>query len=522
MTALFALVWAGGLVFGQTKLDLGAQSKSVNFSNAASVIPFPTGSSLPATCVQGQMFFNTSAPAGQNSYQCTATNTWTALGSGSSGASVPLAVSLNGATELAIGSNCSLHSPCEFRVGSVVYSVGAPATVDVSTGSGLTYLYVDGSGLLTVGESVTGSPAVTCTGCQVLSGITQFPASSIPLSVWNATNGTFDGTGTDSRSVLASAPVIAAGSNVAITQTAGSITISAVDASGLSGGSGGGSGGSSGGSGVTVAGTGSELQYNNFGSLGAVTGSSVAGSTVLLGGAVPAAANQSLLGLGNAIANGNGNGTLLGINAPPGYTGDIANWMLGSSSIFSVDRYGQISFNGGFMNATQLRLAANGYSTGILANYAGVPGSSSRIMILSTDPASLLQLGAGPYNSSIVVNGMGKVSLGTTAPTPSASSGGPDVLIQNAATSNGSTLVQVQAGAGQSGDLMEWVSAGGVAGASVSAQGALRNLPFGSQPGCDATARGLLWHAQGSAGVKDTVAVCAKDSADAYAWRSIF
>jgi hypothetical protein len=519
---LTALLFAGsGLA--QTKLDLGAQARNVNFSNAASVIPFPTGASLPATCAQGQMFFNTAAAAGQNSYQCVAPNTWVPLGSGGNTQAItPMAIGLNSSTELAIGANCSLQSPCEFRIGSVVYSVAAPATVDVTAGGGLTYLYIDSAGLLTAGVAAAGTQALTCTGCQVLTAVTEFPASSIPLSVWNATNGTFDATGTDNRSTLATGPVISAGSNISITETPGSITISAVDASGLSGGSGGGTGGGSGG-GVTVAGTGSELQFNNFGSLGAVTGSSVSGATALLGGTTPLSSSQSLFGLGNAVTGGNGNGTMFGINAPVGFGGDIVNWMSNNSSLFSVNRYGEVQFDGsGFLNSTQLRLVATGYSSNLWGNYGGAPGSSFRIAILSADATSQLQVGTGSSNNSLSLNGLGKIGIGTTAPVPSASASGPDVLIANATPATGSTLVQVQAGAGQSGDLMEWTSAAGLAGASISPEGALRNLPFGGQPACDATTRGTLWHTQGAAGVKDAVSVCAKDATEAYAWRVIF
>jgi hypothetical protein len=518
---LIALLFAGPCL-AQTKVDLGGQTKNVDFSNAVSVIPFPTGASLPATCVQGQMFFDTAAVAGQNSYQCVAPNTWEPLGSASAQAAAPMAVSLNSTTQLAIGSNCSLQAPCEFRIGSVVYSVAAPATVDVSGGGGLTYLYIDNAGTLTAGAAAGATQTLACNGCQALSGITQFPASSIPLSIWNATAGTFDATGTDSRSSLAMASVISAGSNVSIVETPGSITISAVDASGLSGGGSGGSGGGSGG-GATVAGTGSELQFNNFGSLGAVTGSSVSGSTVLVGGSVPTASTQSLFGVGNSISGGNANGTIFGINAPAGYTGDIVNWMSNNSSLFSVDRYGELQFdNLGFLNATQLRLWATGYTAVLWGNYSSATGSSFHIGIQGVDAASQIHMGSGPSNNSFVLNGLGKIGIGATAPIPSASASGPDLLISNATPSTGSTLVQVQAGAAQNGDLMEWISNGGVAGARISAEGALRNLPFGSQPACDSTTRGTLWHTQGVAGVKDTVAVCAKDATDAYAWRGIF
>lgn len=43
-----------------------------------------------------------------------------------------------------------------------------------------------------------------------------------------------------------------------------------------------------------------------------------------------------------------------------------------------------------------------------------------------------------------------------------------------------------------------------------------------AKPGCSSTTRGTFWVAQGSAGVKDSVEVCAKDAADAYAWRTLY
>lgn len=60
------------------------------------------GTSLPATCAIGDLFFKTDATAGQNIYECSATNTWTQqLNSGAGGASTALdnlgAVSINSA-----------------------------------------------------------------------------------------------------------------------------------------------------------------------------------------------------------------------------------------------------------------------------------------------------------------------------------------------------------------------------------------------------------------------------------------
>ena len=62
----------------QTKIDLATQSKSADFSSFPATKPFQTGATLPATCSVGQMFFVTTAPSGQNTYGCTAANTWSA------------------------------------------------------------------------------------------------------------------------------------------------------------------------------------------------------------------------------------------------------------------------------------------------------------------------------------------------------------------------------------------------------------------------------------------------------------
>jgi hypothetical protein len=69
-----------GCGMAQTQVDLRTQTKSVDFSAATSTKPMQTGTSLPATCSIGAMFLNSSAPAGQNVYACTAVNAWTLQG----------------------------------------------------------------------------------------------------------------------------------------------------------------------------------------------------------------------------------------------------------------------------------------------------------------------------------------------------------------------------------------------------------------------------------------------------------
>lgn len=49
-------------------------------SGAASTKPLKTGPALPANCMAGEMFFLTSASAGQNVYVCAAANSWARSG----------------------------------------------------------------------------------------------------------------------------------------------------------------------------------------------------------------------------------------------------------------------------------------------------------------------------------------------------------------------------------------------------------------------------------------------------------
>jgi hypothetical protein len=78
--------WAFALS-AQTLVDLRTQSKSVDFENAPTTKPLKTGTALPATCAQGEMFFLTTAPAGANIYGCNVANIWTVQTGGGAGSS---------------------------------------------------------------------------------------------------------------------------------------------------------------------------------------------------------------------------------------------------------------------------------------------------------------------------------------------------------------------------------------------------------------------------------------------------
>jgi hypothetical protein len=94
---VLAAGWCAMSMSAQTQVNLGNQSKNVDFQTAPFTKPLKTGASLPATCGQGELFFVTTATAGANIYGCAASNTWTVEGTGGSGGGGAVAVDNNGA-----------------------------------------------------------------------------------------------------------------------------------------------------------------------------------------------------------------------------------------------------------------------------------------------------------------------------------------------------------------------------------------------------------------------------------------
>jgi hypothetical protein len=66
-----------------TQIDLHSQTRRVDFTNADSTRPLKLGTSLPATCSSGDLFFKADAPSGNNLFGCTPSNTWSIQGSAS-------------------------------------------------------------------------------------------------------------------------------------------------------------------------------------------------------------------------------------------------------------------------------------------------------------------------------------------------------------------------------------------------------------------------------------------------------
>jgi hypothetical protein len=98
--------------------------------------------------------------------------------------------------------------------------------ITLAGGTGVVYLYIDASGGLTAGHNLT----ATCAGvCAAVSGVTAFPAGSIPLYTWTALNGAWDTNGGSDRRAFLSTRDVTGGAGI-VTLDTGSQSIVAVDA----------------------------------------------------------------------------------------------------------------------------------------------------------------------------------------------------------------------------------------------------------------------------------------------------
>jgi hypothetical protein len=148
--------WLAASVAAQTQLDLRTQSKSVDFSAAQYTKPLQSGSTLPGTCTQNQLFFLTAAAAGANVYGCVAANTWALEGNGggSGGGS--------GSGALTIDSNGS--------------AVGTRSIANFVAGAGIINVVTDTGTMINVQQTVDTAVVLTQAGNQ--SGRTLLCASS--------------------------------------------------------------------------------------------------------------------------------------------------------------------------------------------------------------------------------------------------------------------------------------------------------------------------------------------------------
>lgn len=97
---------------------------------SAATLNLPNGTATPASCNVGDTFFKTNATAGQNSYSCTSTNTWTVqAGSGGSGIT---GLTTNGV--VAAASSTTVATPCATCTLDSSGNYGTPGGVNVGVG----------------------------------------------------------------------------------------------------------------------------------------------------------------------------------------------------------------------------------------------------------------------------------------------------------------------------------------------------------------------------------------------------
>lgn len=79
---LSLLILLGAFIVGaQTKVDVERQGRGTGFLAPPFTAPLRTGPSLPSTCVPGELYFLTSAPAGGNIHVCHTSGSWAPQGS---------------------------------------------------------------------------------------------------------------------------------------------------------------------------------------------------------------------------------------------------------------------------------------------------------------------------------------------------------------------------------------------------------------------------------------------------------
>lgn len=184
---------------GQTKLDLRTQTKSVDFSSATTTKPARMGASLPSTCGQGEFFFLSTAPAGQNVYGCSVPNTWSLEGAAVPQTSLVPAEANNGGRFLTTdGTN-----PVWQSLGGDVS--GAPASLSVNALRGRSLaptVPTDGQLLkynaitnvwepLSVAGDVRGNPATLTVAALQGRAVSNAAPSAGQLLSWSSANGSW-------------------------------------------------------------------------------------------------------------------------------------------------------------------------------------------------------------------------------------------------------------------------------------------------------------------------------------------
>lgn len=241
-----------------TRVSICTQTGASSY--AWNPVSHKVGTTAPATCVTGEVFFDSDATAGSNWLGCTSANTWTQLGgSGGGGTAATRAESETGTNNTAMttplaatysvasAGACGLVSessdttirifpgattahPCIAQVGNVTRRFTASATVvlgasSVSVNGSKAYFYVKPNGTI-----YAGLPAAFTQANITSSGVTEETASDFPTGVhkigtwlagttddqWDSTGG--DGNGGENYISLRTKSSLLAGTGVTVTE----------------------------------------------------------------------------------------------------------------------------------------------------------------------------------------------------------------------------------------------------------------------------------------------------------------
>jgi|tagenome__1003787_1003787.scaffolds.fasta_scaffold20797029_2 hypothetical protein len=199
---LTLVIILGGALGAQTTIDLGRQSRNVDFSNSVSTKTFKTGTALPASCSQGETYLKLDAPSGQNMYACTSANIWIPQGSGT-------VVSTSSFDWTRVTPTQAQVSQGSFRFGTMVTKISNSGTFTIqgfSTGS--IWVYGVATGKIVIGHNLgAGNLSLSGAGFVVDSLGTGFPVGSLPLYLCSVSSGTLPVSCTDLRTNLSSTAV---------------------------------------------------------------------------------------------------------------------------------------------------------------------------------------------------------------------------------------------------------------------------------------------------------------------------
>jgi hypothetical protein len=216
-------------VTSDVQTQLNAKSAGVHSHTAAGDVTGDLGSTL-VTALRNRTVSATAPANGQALVWNSGVSQWQpqnvsgAVGGASMGAQLgDFNVTSTSPAILAIGQNCSVTTPCNVRWGNRVYTFVTSATVTLTAGTGVAYIYVDANGTLSVGHNLT---LACASSCVAIPGTTAFPVNSIPIYTWTATGGAWDATGGLDKRALWSGKILSAGTGIVTLDTGSNTNIS--------------------------------------------------------------------------------------------------------------------------------------------------------------------------------------------------------------------------------------------------------------------------------------------------------